>query len=116
MAIMKYAQVVYSADRDVGSIYLEDVQQRSQLGAGLQKLIGQDIIINPGDTINLVNTGAVLMSKESGTLGYFTTGANFPQFSNVAPVAITESDSKIAEVRTGIPTAKTDPTITVGDF
>lgn len=72
MAINKYTLVTYSGV-DIGRIYLEDIGKRSQLGGGEQFVIGQDTYINPGETVGLVNTNAVLTSAEFGTLKKFST-------------------------------------------
>lgn len=72
MAINKYTVVDYTGT-NVGPLYLEDVQPRAQLGRAVQGQIGQDLVINPGDKVALVNTGAVLMSQEKGTIKLFST-------------------------------------------
>ena len=61
MAISKYTIVSYDGI-DLGAVYLEDIGKRSQLGGGEQFEIGQDIVINSGDSIALVNSGDVLLS------------------------------------------------------
>lgn len=72
MPISKYTLVSYSGV-DIGRIYLEDIGKRSQLGGGEQYVVGQDTYISHGETIALVNTGAVLTSAEFGTLKKFST-------------------------------------------
>lgn len=137
MALSKYSLITYRGV-DVGKLYLEDVQQRPQLGAGAQRIIGQDIVINYGDEIALVNTGAVLMSEEKGILKRFTTandaevakmvedaggtvyyGADGNPTGLAAPIAITAIDDLAGATglsRTGTVGTKVDPSNTIGDF
>lgn len=137
MPVSKYSLVTYRG-LDVGSLYLEDVQQRSQLGAGQQRVIGQDIVINFSDEITLVNTGAVLMSQEAGILSRFTK-ENDPQVAKMAeakgvkvfydvqgnptglaaPITITGIDDLAGATgtsRVGTAGTKADPAKTIGDF
>lgn len=137
MAITKYSLVTYRGV-DVGAIYLEDVQQRSQLGAGRQRIVGQDQVINFSDEIYLVNTGEVLMSQEKGILSRFTT-ANDPEIATMvednggtvfyaadgsptglaAPITITGIDDLAGATglsRSGVTGTKVDPSETIGDF
>ena len=61
MALQKYTLISYTGT-NVGKIYLDEVGKRIQLGGGDQFIRGQDIVIRPGDTIALVNSGNVLTS------------------------------------------------------
>jgi len=117
MAITNYTLIQYDGI-DLGTVYLEDVGKRSQLGGGIQHKLGQDIVLNPGDVIGLVNTGDVLLSKENGVLAEFgPTGAggqggiNYTELDSITGLTGTQ-----AITRSGIPTTKTDPTSTLGDF
>jgi len=137
MALNKYSLITYRGV-DVGALYLEDIQQRSQLGAGRQRVVGQDLVINFSDEIALVNTGEVLMSEEKGTLKRFAT-ANDPEVAKMvedaggtvyygtdgnptglaAPITITGIDDLAGATglsRAGTVGTKTDPSNTVGDF
>lgn len=140
MPLSKYTLIQYNGT-DVGALYLEDIQQRSQLGAGRQRIIGQDIVINSGDVIGVVNTGEVLMSEEKGILKRFSTendhgvaeaveAAGGEVFYDVngnptglaAPLTLTGVDSiegltgTQELTRSGTVGTKDDPSVTVGDF
>lgn len=144
MALSKYSLIQYNGT-DIGALYLNDVQQRSQLGAGQQYVWGQDIVINPADVIGLVNTGAVLMSEtdSKGSLNAWSTVNSIKVAEAVeaaggtvyysapgqptglsAPLTITFLDSisgltgTQALVRSGVTGAnkKVDPANTIGDF
>jgi len=116
MSISKYTIVSYDGI-DLGAVYLEDIGKRSQLGGGEQFEIGQDIVINSGDSIALVNSGDVLLSLEKGTLNeYGPTGMGGQggfSFSD------TDDLSGITGLyRSGVtgPDKKADPENTIGDF
>ena len=72
MSLSKYTLVSYN-DTDIGTIYIEDIGKRKQLGGGDQFVKGQDIVIEHGDTIALVNSGNVLVSSEIGTIKTWST-------------------------------------------
>lgn len=72
MALENYTLVAYSGT-DVGAIYLEDIGKRKQLGGGDQAVKGQDIVINAGDKIALVNAGGVVISSQLGILKTWST-------------------------------------------
>lgn len=144
MALSKYSLIQYNGT-NIGALYLVDVQQRPQLGAGQQYAWGQDLVVNPADVIGLVNTGAVLMSETSdlGTLKTWSTANSIKVAQAVeaaggtvyysapgqptglsAPLTITFVDSLSgltgtqALVRSGVTGAnkKVDPANTIGDF
>jgi hypothetical protein len=108
MPVSKYTVVSYDKT-DVGPIYLEDVGPRPQLGRGVMGQIGQDIVINPGDIIPLVNTGAVMLSKEKGTLKAFEASLTLDEVDTI--VGYTGIGTRAALVG-----RKTDPAETIGDF
>lgn len=68
------ATVVTYDGTDYGSVYLRDVGQRNQLGGGKGIFVlGQDRYISYGQDATLVDTGDVLMSKNSGVIKTFET-------------------------------------------
>ena len=72
MAIESYTLVTYNGI-DIGSIYLNDLSKRTQLGGAIQWEFGQDIVISSGRSICFVTTGDVLASKREGTLHRYGT-------------------------------------------
>lgn len=59
----------FTSGDDFNQIYLTDVGRRSSLG-GSQGIytLGQDQYLNPGETIQLQDTGAVTLSKATGLI------------------------------------------------
>ena len=72
MSLSMFTLVSYNGT-NIGNIYLEDCGKRHQLGGSEQFNIGQDIIIEPGDVIALVNSGEVLTSEQYGILKTWST-------------------------------------------
>lgn len=143
MALEKYTLVSYNGT-DVGAVYLEDCGKRKQLGGGDQFIKGQDIVINKGDTIALVNSGAVLTSQELGIIKTWST-ANSEKVAEVvtsmggtvyrnsgftgtqiglnggitgldAPFTLIPSAGVTGVVRAGVTGGKTNPPTTIGEF
>ena len=72
------ATVVKYDGTNYGSIYLKDVGQRNQLGGGKGIFVyGQDRYISYGQDATLVDSGDVLLSKDSGTIKKFETLGSF---------------------------------------
>ena len=143
MAMENFTLVSYSGT-NVGAIYLEDIGKRKQLGGGDQFVKGQDIIVNKGDFIALVNAGGVPISAQLGVLKTFST-ANSEKIASIvaskggtvyrnsgftgtqiglnggltglaAPLTLIPSAGITGTiVRNGVGT-KTDPATTQGDF
>lgn len=104
----KYTVIRYDGV-NYGALYLEDVGVRPQLGRGVMGTIGQDIVVNPGDCIALVNSGNVLLSREKGILKKFEDAFVFEETDTLAGVTG-------LGIRSGTVGTKTDPSNTVGDF
>jgi hypothetical protein len=135
MALEKYTLVSY-VGTDVGNIYLEDIGKRRQLGGGDQFIKGQDIVIRKGDTVALVNSGAVLTSAELGILKTWSTndsaalvdavasGSAKPVYYGVsggttgisAPLTLIPSAGSTGVVRAAVTGGKANPPKTIGDF
>lgn len=105
MALETFTIVAYSGT-NIGAIYLEDCGKRKQLGGGDQFVHGQDIVINHGDRIALVNGGPVLVSAQLGILKRYAASGS---------LVLTQSATATGIVRTGMGT-KVDPLVTQGDF
>jgi hypothetical protein len=105
MAVEKYTLVSYDGT-DIGAIYLEDIGKRKQLGGGDQFIPGQDLVVNKGDVVALVNSGPVLLSQELGIL---------KRYSDAGSLTLIPSEGVTGVVRTGVGT-KADPASTQGDF
>lgn len=108
MAVSKYTVLRYDGV-NYGALYLEDIGVRPQLGRGVMGQIGQDIIVNPGDCVALVNTGSVLMSIEKGILSKFSDAFVFEAHDSLAGVTGLNT-------RAALKGGKADPAVTVGDF
>jgi hypothetical protein len=128
MAMSKYIKVTHNGDTsttDVGALYLQDIGVRPQLGRGIMGKIGQDIVINPGDAIYLVNTGDVALSCAKGELFTFSNnggstgvGASGTFIAPVATLTIEETDTIGEDIRSALtgPNVKVEPVSTTGDF
>ena len=145
MALEKYTLVSYTGT-DLGRIYLEDIGKRKQLGGGDQFARGQDIMIDHGDTIALVNSGNVLSSVELGIIKTFSTdnsekiaamwaskgtsnvitrnsgytGTQLPRNGGItglhAPFVLIPSAGATGVVRAGVTGGKAHPATTIGEF
>lgn len=59
----------WQAGDTMGAIYLGDIGRRNSLGGGASIYgLGQDQYLNPGDDIDLQDTGDVLLSRTIGML------------------------------------------------
>ena len=134
MALEKYTLVSY-VGTDIGKVYIEDIGKRKQLGGGDQFVKGQDIVIEHGDTIALVNSGNVLVSSELGILKTWSTwnsaqlkaiiakgggtadwGLSGGITGLVAPFSLIPSAGATGVFRAGVTGGKTNPPTTVGEF
>lgn len=57
----------FKVGQSVGAIYLGDIGRRMDR-LGTEEALGQDFYLNPGDTVQIVETGDVLLSVASGDL------------------------------------------------
>lgn len=61
--------------KTVGQIYLADIGRRNSLGGSISIYnIGQDCYLNPGEHVDLVATGDVLLSVDRGIIKKFSSG------------------------------------------
>lgn len=98
MAMELYTKVVYSGT-DIGPIYLGDVDRRAGLGGGVSIYQeGQDKYIKFGETRKLVNTGAVRLSIDAGTLKHYADNAAETRFLGAAPLVLTQQSTAVTEV------------------